>query len=60
MTQDDIWRLSATELTALTRSGDLSAEESVQSALKRMRHVNPELNAVVVDLGVEALERARA
>ena len=28
MTNSDIWRLSATDLTALTRSGELSAEEA--------------------------------
>ncbi|WP_170335325.1 amidase family protein [Ruegeria arenilitoris] len=60
MEQSDIWRLSATELTALTRNGDLSAEETVQSSLDRMHEVNPALNAVVEDLGAEALERARA
>lgn len=60
MEQSDIWRLSATELTALTRNGDLSAEETVQSSLDRMQEVNPALNAVVEDLGSEALERARA
>ncbi len=59
MTQTDIWRLSATELTDLTRSGDLAAEEVVQDAIKRMHQVNPDLNAVVEDLGTEALERAR-
>lgn len=59
MTAKDIWRLSATELTALTRSGDLSAEEAVQAALDRMDQVNPDLNAVVVDLREQALERAR-
>ncbi len=59
MTQTDIWRLSATELTDLTRSGDLAAEEVVQDAINRMHQVNPDLNAVVEDLGTEALERAR-
>ncbi len=60
MTHSDIWRLSATELTALTRTGDLSAEEAVQSTLDRMHQVNPALNAVVEDLSTEALDRARA
>ncbi len=59
MTQTDIWRLSATELTDLTRSGDLAAEEVVQDAINRMHQVNPDLNAVVENLGTEALERAR-
>lgn len=59
MTQSDIWRLSATDLTALTRSGELSAENAVQSAIDRMHQVNPDLNAVVEDLSAEALDRAR-
>ncbi|SDW61665.1 amidase [Ruegeria halocynthiae] len=60
MTNGNIWRLSATELAALTRAGDLSAEEAVQASLDRMHHVNPALNAVVEDLSTEALDHARA
>ncbi|MEO1107557.1 MAG: amidase family protein [Pseudomonadota bacterium] len=59
MTHTDIWRLSAAELTQLTRSGDLSAESATQAAIDRMHAVNPSLNAVVEDLSVEALSRAR-
>ncbi|MES0861959.1 amidase family protein [Ruegeria sp. SCPT10] len=59
MTHTDIWRLSATELTQLTRSGDLSAESATQVAIDRMHAVNPSLNAVVEDLTAEALDRAR-
>ncbi|CUK05842.1 Glutamyl-tRNA(Gln) amidotransferase subunit A [Ruegeria denitrificans] len=60
MTHTDIWRLTATDLTALTRSGKLSAEDAVQSSIERMHQANPNLNAVVEDLSSEALERARA
>lgn len=59
MTTEDYWRLNATDLTALTRSGDISAEDAVQSAIDRMHEVNPDLNAVVEDLSTEALDRAR-
>lgn len=59
MTQTDIWRLNATDLTALTRSGELSALEVTQNAVDRMHQANPDLNAVVEDLSTEALERAR-
>ncbi|WP_170465311.1 amidase family protein [Ruegeria arenilitoris] len=59
MTQTDIWRLNATDLTALTRSGDLSAEEVTRNAIDRMYQANPALNAVVEDLSDEALSRAR-
>ncbi len=60
MTQGDIWRFDATELAALTQAGELSAEEVISDALERMHQVNPSLNAVVDDLGTEALERASA
>ncbi|WP_282169179.1 amidase family protein [Ruegeria atlantica] len=59
MTQTDIWRLNATDLTALTRSSELSALEVTQNAVDRMHQANPDLNAVVEDLSTEALERAR-
>ncbi|SLN16718.1 amidase family protein [Ruegeria meonggei] len=60
MTKNDIWRLSATALTKLTRTGELSAEQAVQRAIDRMHQVNPDLNAVAEDLSVEALQKARA
>ena len=60
MTTSEIWRLNATDLTALTRTGDLSAEDAVQDAINRMHQANPDLNAVVEDLSAEALERARS
>ncbi|MFN3954840.1 MAG: amidase [Pararhodobacter sp.] len=55
-----LWQLSASELTAHTRTGAVSAEAAVASALERMQAVNPALNAVVVNTGDAALERARA
>ncbi|NOC45269.1 amidase family protein [Ruegeria sp. HKCCD7559] len=60
MTHTDIWRLSATDLTTLTRRGDLSATEAVRASIERMDEVNPGLNAVVEDLREQALERAEA
>ncbi|NRB17558.1 MAG: amidase family protein [Rhodobacteraceae bacterium] len=60
MTNNDIWRLSATETVARTHAGDLSAESSIAASISRMTAVNPALNAVVEDLSTEALERARA
>ncbi|NOD62754.1 MULTISPECIES: amidase family protein [unclassified Ruegeria] len=60
MTHSDIWRLSATDMTNLTRRGDLSATEAVQASIDRMDAVNQDLNAVVEDLRTEALERAQS
>lgn len=59
MNRDDIWRLSATELSTLTRAGDLSAEAAVDASLARMQAMNPALNAVVEDLSDQARHRAR-
>jgi len=60
MSDQDLWRLSASETVAATRAGDITAEASVSAAIKRMQAVNPALNAVVEDLSDEAMERARA
>lgn len=58
MPQNELWRLSAHELSELTRSGEASASDAVQSAIARLDAVNPGLNAVVEDLREEALARA--
>ncbi|NBR91355.1 MAG: amidase, partial [Rhodobacteraceae bacterium] len=60
MVERPLWQLSAAELTDRTRAGRVSAEAAVASAVERMRAINPGLNAVVEDLGAEALQRARA
>lgn len=58
--QTPLWQLSATDLAAHTRNGNITAEAAVESAVARMRGANPDLNAVVVDTGEDALEQARA
>ncbi|MGR3616818.1 MAG: amidase family protein [Paracoccaceae bacterium] len=60
MQKEPHWKLDATELSKLTRQGDVSAEDSIADALQRLKDVNPQLNAVVEDLGDAAIERARA
>ncbi|MBR0651257.1 amidase [Roseomonas terrae] len=60
MTSSPLWQHSATELSALIQSGEVSAAEAVASAVERMHAVNPALNAVVTDLSASALERAKA
>ncbi len=60
MSSTELWRLGAAEISALTRSGEISATEAVDSALDRMAAVNPALNAVVADLSDEARARAKA
>ncbi|WP_293572751.1 amidase family protein [Phaeobacter sp.] len=60
MTTPDLWRLSASELVPHTKAGDVTVEDAVGAALSRMEAVNPQLKAVVIDLGEQALERAQA
>lgn len=60
MTDTPLWQLGAAALAARTRAGDVTAEAAVGSAVARMRALEPGLNAVVVDTGDAALERARA
>jgi amidase len=55
-----IWQWSAVETAAAIRAGAISAVETTEAHLERMRAVNPKLNAVVVDLSEEALKAAHA
>ncbi|MEM9550633.1 MAG: amidase family protein [Pseudomonadota bacterium] len=54
MTKTDLWRQSASELSALTHAREVSARECVDSALDRLDAVNPDLNAVVEPLADDA------
>ena len=55
-----IWQWSAVDTAAAIRAGAVSAVEAVEAHLERMRAVNPSLNAVVINLGEEALAAAHA
>ncbi|MGE5839315.1 MAG: amidase [Deltaproteobacteria bacterium] len=56
----EIIAASATALAKAIRDREVSSEEVVNACLKRMRAVNPKLNAVVQELGETACEQARA
>lgn len=56
----ELWRLNATEIAARVAAGELSASSVTEASLQRMQAVNPALNAVVQDLGDEALAAAGA
>lgn len=60
MTDVPLWQLSASELSARIHAREVSATEAVSASIDRMQAVNPDLNAVVVDLSEAALIRARA
>lgn len=56
----DLWRLDATDLAHLIRTGRASAREAVTSVLSRIEAVNPRVNAIVRRLDEEALAAADA
>lgn len=55
-----LWQASACDLAEAIAARAVSCEEAVGAAVERMRAVNPRLNAVVDDLGDEAMAEARA
>ena len=58
MGEQAIWRLNATDQAEAIAKGDISATEATQSSIDRMSEVNGALNAVVMDLSQQALDRA--
>ena len=55
-----IWQWSAVDTAAAIRDGRATSEEVVQAHIDRMHAANPAINAIVVDLGAQAIEAARA
>ena len=45
MTVTDLWRLSATDLAAAIRSGQVSSQQVIEAHLRRIEAVNPAINA---------------
>ncbi|MAS45289.1 MAG: amidase [Rhodobacteraceae bacterium] len=56
---DPIWQWTATRTARAIRTREISAETVAEAHVARMRAANPALNAVVVDLGDEAVDTAR-
>ncbi len=56
----ELWRASASALAGWVSTREVSSVAIVQSHLDRIAQVNPELNAVAVVLGDEALKNAAA
>jgi amidase len=54
----EIWALSATDLAAKIRDGEISAGQAALAALERLNEVNPRLNAVVAHRPEEVLAQA--
>ena len=55
-----LWRLSAVELAARIRSGEVSARDAAQSVLDRIEAVNPRIHALAEVMHDEALQAADA
>ncbi len=55
----ELWQKSASEITKLVKSGEISAVEVTRSALARLDKVNPAINAVVTEMPEEALSAAK-
>ena len=60
MTETPLWQIGACELAASIADRRISAQEAVAAAVDRMRQKNGAINAVVDDLGDEALAEAEA
>lgn len=57
---DNLWSLTATEISRLITSRETSAVEVTRSALDRLEQVNPPINAVVAEMPEEALAMAKS
>jgi amidase len=56
----ELWRMSAGELAEAIRSKQVSSREVVEAHLRRIEAVDPDVNAVPVVLGEQALDAAGA
>ncbi|HSK98158.1 MAG TPA: amidase family protein [Euzebyales bacterium] len=59
-TATELWRMGAGELAAAIRTKQVSSREVVEAHLRRIDAVNPQLNAVTLVLGEQALQGADA
>lgn len=55
----ELWRLTATQMVAAVRSGDVSVSDVVDDHLERIEAVNDEVRAVVLVLDEQARRHAR-
>ena len=59
MSQEPIWRWSASRIAQAVRTGRTSAEEVVREVLARVEHVNPSINAFALIDAQGAMAQAR-
>lgn len=58
MSNSEFWRMSAVEQVNALNRGEISSVEAVGSSIDRMHAVNDDLNAVVMNLSEQAMEKA--
>ena len=58
MNNSEFWRMSAVEQVSALNRGEISSVEAVGSSIDRMHAVNDDLNAVVMNLSEQAMEKA--
>ncbi|MGD1925487.1 MAG: amidase [Paracoccaceae bacterium] len=59
-TTKPLWQASACDLADAIQNGEITCTDAVTAAVDRMREVNGDLNAVVDDMGDEAVAEAEA
>ena len=59
-TNNELWTLTATELSNLIRTKEVSAVEVTHSVLERLDAVNPAINAIVTEMPNEAISTAKS
>ena len=60
MSDRPIWQWTAVETAAAIKNHAATSQQVTAAHVKRMREANPGVNAVVLDMGDEAMEQARA
>ena len=54
----ELWKLSASDISDLARSGQVSCQEVVHSVLDRIEKANPAINAIMDNMADEAIKTA--
>jgi len=54
-----LWQWSAYDIAGAVKNRGITCQEAVHSSIARMNEINPELNAVVIDLSEQAVDQAK-
>jgi amidase len=56
---NNLWQWSACDIARAVKNREITCQEAVHSSITRMNEINPELNAVVIDLSGQAIDQAK-